>query len=144
MKRLVISLLAVMLLLFCVSCDFIPQYQFSTKITYEYIAGRYYYTPSGNASESIFVLNLEKDTSFSLAASGDAEGLLPSSGVYSVDYSGFGITSASGTIHFRNLDTGFSEDVRFEWLADPEEGPLSLYLKFDGGAAIQCLYGGRT
>lgn len=144
MKRIVIFLLSLLLLFTAVSCDFIPQYQFSTKVTYEYITGRYYYTPTGNASESIFILSLEKDTSFGLSASGDAAGLLPDNGVYSVTFSGFGITSASGTIHFRNLDTGFSSDVHFEWVGDAEEGPLSLYLVFDSGAKIQCLYGGRT
>ncbi len=149
-KRLLHILILLLVLCLGISCelfDMIPKYQFSTSVSQDYIAGKYYYTPTDDPSDSIIVLNIGSDTSFVFdGGNEDVISLLPANGKYTVTYSSFSVLSASGTILFENLESGTAVNTSFVWTADAEEGPLSLRLTFPdkNNTRFTLIYGGKN
>jgi len=148
MRKLIKTFFIFSILFLCASCDLldmIPKFQFSTTVSQDYIAGKYYYTQTEDPNDSLILLTLFTDTSFSFAGADDTVSYpMPEKGVYSVTYSTFTVTSASGTILFKNLDTGESSQAEFVWTADAVDGPLSLRLTFPdkNKARFNLVYGG--
>lgn len=144
MRKIVLGFVMALSLLCLSSCEYIPDYKFSTTIPQDYIAGKYFFTQTEDPEQSRVIVILKSDTSFKFeGADSDVAGLLPSNGVYEVRYSTFSVTGASGKIVFSDLDNDVKVSVDFIWSATAEDGPLSLYLAFPDNARFTLTYGGK-
>lgn len=129
------------LILTCIlltSCEYIPQYKFTTDIPDSLLEARYGLFYENSLTDLYIDLNLDSNGAFSCLAAGDKyTGLIPSKGVYSVSYSSYHVISASGEIRFTDTE-GSSGTVAaaFVWTASAENGTESLQLTFSNGTNI--------
>lgn len=136
MRRLLSILILVMGLL--VSCEYIPDYKFSTGIPRSLLEAKYgFLVQEGLEPLYGFSLDLNASGAFMYECWDEANGIgLPSAGVYTVQYESYSVTAASGRITFTGTGVAEGEKVTtgFVWTASAIEGTLSLQLSFDNGA----------
>ena len=139
MRRLLTILILVMGLL--VSCEYIPDYKFSTGIPRSLLEAKYGFLVQEGQEPlygfSLDLLDLNASGTFMYEVGDDENDVgLPERGVYTVQYESYSVTAASGQITFTGTGVAEGEEVStgFVWTASAVEGTLSLQLSFDNGA----------
>lgn len=136
MRKIVSILILVMGLL--VSCEYIPDYKFSSSIPRSLLEAKYgFLVKEGQEPLYGFSLDLNASGTFMYEVGDDENDVgLPERGVYTVQYESYSVTAASGRITFTGTGVAEGEEVStgFVWTASAVEGTLSLQLSFDNGA----------
>lgn len=134
MRKIVSILILVMGLL--VSCEYIPDYKFSSSIPRSLLEAKYGYVIQESPKMYGFGLDLNASGAFKYSLEDESQDIgLPAEGVYTVQYDSYSVTSASGRITFTGTGTAAGEvvDALFVWTASAIEGTLSLQLSLETG-----------
>lgn len=129
-RYLVLTIVSFLLL---TSCEYIPQYKFTSRIPNTLLEAKYGKYVENSMDELYMELNLDANGTYTFRGYGEYEGILPSQGICTISYSTYDVLSASGSMVFSD-DSNPSVSVKatFVWNASAENGIESLQLRVSG------------
>lgn len=133
MKNLIRTVVVLMVVFLLSSCEYIPQYKFTSQIPNTLMEAKYGMYVENSMSELYMEFNLDATGAYTFEGYDSYEDILPQKGVCHITYSTYDVLEASGTMVFTDdSDPAVRVNATFVWSASADNGIESLQLSVAG------------